>query len=236
MTQLSKELQALRVFLGHQSVGQNLLDGLPAGPVAVVAWRPGMGVRGPGLHHARVGQNERPDSKLAAFEAAIAELGGDLDVAMLKFCYVDFAATTDVQALFDAYRATVERLAVRFPSLRFVHFTAPLTTVQSGPKAWVKKALGRPAWGARENVVRERYNALVRRGLPALDVFDLARLESTWPDGTRHEVLVEGALTPALVPSYSDDGGHLNAAASRRIASALLAVLAGRVVPPGRSA
>ena len=57
-----------------------------------------------------------------------------VDIALVKFCYVDFDAGTDVPALFAAYQATLASLEGRYPRTTFVHVTAPLTTVQGGPR------------------------------------------------------------------------------------------------------
>jgi hypothetical protein len=57
-------------------------------------------------------------------------------------------------------------------------------------------------------------------------VFDLAAIESTRPDGGRETFEVEGRQVPALVPAYTDDGGHLNGPAAERVARQLVALLA----------
>ncbi len=47
---------------------------------------------------------------------------------MMKLCYVDIAADTDVDALFAAYRETIATLERDFPKVTFVHVTVPLMT------------------------------------------------------------------------------------------------------------
>ena len=44
----------------------------------------------------------------------------------------------------------------------------------------------------------------------------------------------QGSVTPTMVPEYTDDGGHLNAAGSLRAARELISVLAA--VPDQRAA
>ena len=81
--------------------------------------------------------------------------------------------------------------------------------------------------GGRENATREAFNALVRQTYAGKEpVFDVAALESTHPDGTRETYALDGHDYPALVPAYSDDGGHLNARGQVRLASAFVSLLA----------
>lgn len=220
-----------RIFFGHQSVGSNILDGLNDAASGRVPLREGRNrelLASPGLLHAAVGQNEAPSSKLVDFEASLEGLGGEVDIAFLKFCYVDFAGTTDAEKLFKEYRATLSRLQLKYPQVTFVHFTVPLTVVQEGVKAWLKKkVLGQEAWGAKENEVRHHFNTLLRRELAGQPLFDLAALESTRPDGTAATFELGGKTLPALAREYTDDGGHLNEVGRRRVAEALLTFLAG---------
>lgn len=209
----------LRVFFGHQSVGANVLDG-----VRELAREAGLEVK---IAEALVGQNRDPASKLKAFAQALETRPGGVDVALVKFCYLDIDAATDADALFARYRAAIEALQARHPATSFVHVTAPLTTVQGGATAFVKKLLARAPWGTVENVRRERYNALLRKAYGGREpIFDLARVESEGPDGVRATVQWDGSVVPALAPAFTDDGGHLNAAGKRRAARELLAVLA----------
>ena len=218
-----------RVFFGHQSVGANVLEGLAevtGGRVRVVESRDAAAFETPGVVHAFLGQNEAPLTKVADFEKAMDAVGGRADVALYKFCYVDFDATTDVDALFEAYRGSLERVAAKFPQLTVVAVTAPLTTVQTGPKAWLKNTFGGGAWGEKENVKRHAFNEKVRAAFRGKPLFDLARVEAVRPDGTTQAFTRDGATVPALVPAYSDDGGHLNAAGRKAVAAELVKVLA----------
>ncbi len=42
-------------------------------------------------------------------------IGQHVDVAMMKFCYVDITSGTDVNALFATYRETIAALERDFP-------------------------------------------------------------------------------------------------------------------------
>jgi hypothetical protein len=221
-----------RVYFGHQSVGKNILDGLQelseaAGrPLKIAELPQAARLAGPGIGHLFVPENGDPLRKLANFKLALGE-GSQADLALVKFCYVDIKADTDMQALFDAYRRTIDELRVKNPRTTFVHVTLPLTTVQTGPKAWVKRLLGRAPNGTLDNVKRDQYNTLLRRAYAGREpIFDLARIESVAPDGTQATVQWDGTQAPAMVPAYTDDGGHLNHAGRLRAAEEFVRVLA----------
>jgi hypothetical protein len=234
---VARALRGRTIFFGHQSVGYDIVGGL----AALAKERPDLGLRvaevrsadelsGPVFAHGPIGRNGDPLGKIAAFEAALeAGLGERVDVALFKFCYVDFEPGTDVEAVFARYEETMARLRRRFPRVRFVHVTVPLTTVQSGPKALVRRLLGRRIAQAEENVVRERYNALVRGEYLGVEpVFDLAAAESTRVDGSPVRFEHRGASHPRLAGEYASDGKHLNAGGGRWVAAHLLASLAQR--------
>lgn len=229
-----EHLARRRVFFGHQSVGMNLLAG-----VTRLAERERVAIRvfettepsalvPATLAHSFMAANGDPERKLASFERALDSGIGDVaDVALLKFCYVDFGPSTDAASLFAKYQAMLARQRARQPRLVFVHVTVPLTTVQGGLRALLKRALGRVPAGLAENVKREEYSDLVRRTYTGKEpVFDLARLESTAPDGSIAMVSNGVRRVPSLAAVYTEDGGHLNQDAQIRLARELVAVLA----------
>jgi hypothetical protein len=226
------EIARRRIYFGHQSVGLNLIEGMTqlarsaGAPLRVVAVDR-VGALPPGTFaHGPVPENGNPGLKIQSFERALSG-ATDLDIAFVKFCYVDFRDSTDVRELFARYQATIAALKAKHPRTTFLHVTVPLTTIQGGAKALVKRALGRPPAGVLENVRREEYNALLRQAVQGKEpLFDLARIESTWPDGRRETFDWKGRSVPALVPSYTDDGGHLNRAGELRAARELVSVLA----------
>jgi len=219
---LRSDLDALahqRIFFAHQSVGANILQG-----VRELASEAGVPVR---IDDIYVERNGEPLQKLANFDAALGA-GSRYDIALVKFCYVDVNAATDAKALFARYQETLAALRKRNPRTTFVHATLPLTTVQTGLKALAKRTLGREPSGTVENVRREEYNALLRKTYGGREpIFDLARLESTAPDGSAVRVSWDGVLAPALSPAWTDDGGHLNEAGRLRAAREFIHVLAG---------
>jgi hypothetical protein len=234
-------LDQSRIFFAHQSVGQNIVEGLSAlqkedraaGP-AIVDVKNTAASSGPFFAHARLGRNGDPKSKTDAFVAAMESgLGDRVDVAFQKYCYVDIDAHTDVPQVFAYYRQAMARLRERFPKTVLVHVTTPLMVVQSGPKAIIKKWLGRMPDHYADNIARERYNDLLRREFGGREpVFDLAALEASAAGHAPAPVRFREQPVYALLPESSTDGGHLNDAAQRRVATALI-VLLGQVARPG---
>jgi hypothetical protein len=220
-----------RIFFGHQSVGGNIMDGV----TAVLQAHPEIPIRimdgasidssaAPGLFHARIGNNGDPASKATAF-ASITDSSSP-DVALLKYCYVDIGPDSDPDVLFADYRRRIAELRARHPDLTIVHVTMPLTTHENW-KGVLRARLGRRTTERDLGVIRNRYNRLLLRAYAGKEpVFDLARLESTRPDGSRVYFEKNGESIYALDPEASDDGSHLDAAAARRVAEAFLAFLA----------
>lgn len=225
-------LAAQRIYFAHQSVGANILQGvaeLAQGarvPLRIVKAPRAADLPPGAFGHFFVPENGAPLEKLANFETALGTDSG-IDLALIKFCYVDIDAGTDAAALFARYQATIARLRAENPRTIFVHVTLPLTTAQTGPKAIAKRLLGRAPYGTIENVRREQYNTLMRRAYAGREpLFDLARLESHAPDGTAVNVAWDGSVAPAMASAYTDDGGHLNVLGRDLAARELVRVLA----------
>jgi hypothetical protein len=213
-------LAAKRIFFAHASVGGNILGGLQTILDGNSGAEPGIVTLGnppapSDLHLGDIGEtgwgslNQHPWEKIAAFQSFMVGtgLGGAADIAMMKFCFVDFdAGATSVetnaraQELFHAYQAMVIAVQTASPGVKLVHFTAPLTQ--------------------RGNGRREAFNGMVRSTYGAAGrVFDLADLESNGHTDAEGRV-----LDPAYAVARDDD--HLNAAGKAVAARALLLFLA----------
>ena len=215
----------LRVFFGHQSVGNNILDGVREVAPRLSIVHGEAPPAGPALVETMIGRNEDPDSKLDHFARVMSAHGDDFDVAMFKFCYVDFSARTNVAALEDRYRRVMSDVTAAHGQTRIVHITVPLTITQSGPKAMVKGWLGRPVWGALENQKRSEFNDWLRTTYAGQPLFDLAAIESRTPSGQLATFQFGGRSYPMLYPEYSDDGGHLSDVGGRVVATAFVNML-----------
>lgn len=226
-------LAGIRVFFGHQSVGENILDGVrdltrPAAhewPIVLHGEPPPPS--GGYLLHARVGRNEHPLTKCDEFRRILDEgLRGAVDIALLKFCYIDIDERTDVDALAASYQSLLEDLGRRHPSVAFVPVTAPLRHSPKGAGVWLRERLGRPNRSKLANAKRHRFNEHLRRAWQDAPLFDLAASEATRPDGRRESFTAGGQRYDNMVGAYTDDGGHLNEVGRRVAATHLIQSLA----------
>jgi hypothetical protein len=226
-----QRVAGLRIVFAHQSVGNNILDG-----VRTISEREKVPLRidksrsdtstAPGIVHFMVGENGKPESKLDDFRTTLgARPFGDVDVALMKFCFVDFDADTDAKKLAADYENVIDTLQREQPATRFLAVTVPLETQQTGFKAWLKGVFGKKPGGFEGNARRYVFNEEIRRHYAPAQLFDLARAESS-ADGTAHTVAIDGIATEALDPAYSADGAHLNADGKVAVASALIRTLA----------
>lgn len=223
-----------RVYFGHQSVGGNILDGLrelsPAhreSPLRILHSRERSSGTS-GLFEFTIGDNGRPDSKMKDFAAALQQVDdGAPGIAVFKYCYLDITPETNVEQLFASHRKALHEMRVRHPNLTFVHVTAPLTQLETGPRFLAKRLLGKST--TRDaNVNRNRFNAMLRAEYAGEPIFDLAKVESTRPNGSRSFFHSGTDLVYTLAPELTDDGGHLNAA-GRLVAAEEFATVIGRV-------
>lgn len=93
-----KILADKKIYFGHQSVGRNIVAGIKA----IVAKNPEIQLRiletnnvsdfqSPVFAHSRIGENRKPYSKINAFSQFMnSGIGVNADLALFKFCYVDF--------------------------------------------------------------------------------------------------------------------------------------------------
>lgn len=221
------EWQALakkRVVFGHQSVGANILAGVQSlakeAGVVYELMESRSAPRASGITHFKVGKNEDPMSKIKDFEDTLR--GGAVqgaDIALMKLCYVDIHSGTDVKALAEAYSSTLDRLSREFPDTVFVAVTVPLRTVQSGPKALLKRLMGREPGGYTDNSRRQEFNAILRNSFGRQGrLLDLAKYEAEGAGNHQYK----GQPLEVLNPALSDDGGHLNAMGERIVAAKVL--------------
>lgn len=227
-------LMAQKIFFGHQSVGNNVIQGIrdlastdPRLKLNIVKSSDPQSLSSPAFVEFEIGENGDPQSKSEAFAAILDKgMGAQGGIAMYKYCYVDIDSSTDIQRMFENYRKGISILKGRYPSLKIVHITVPLTTVEPTAKAWVKSILGKTT--AQDiNVKRNEFNKLLRQTYAGTDpIFDLAEVESTHSDGSRSYFTRGAEKIYTLAPEFTTDGGHLNEAGRRAAAGILLQVLA----------
>ena len=215
-------LRLRKVYFGHKSVGGNIVAGIRR--ISDINLRTAYNqpeqndqslrttieqlTGGPAFVEHDIGSDGLPFNKIASFERFMNDIIRDhVEIAFFKFCYMDFDAQTDVQALITAYKEAMDRLHARFPQVIFAHFTVPL--------------YHRAA--SFDNNKREQFSQWVRETYKS-KVFDLATIESVDPNGKT--ALSHDNVTIAMADEWTDDGGHLNEAGQNRMAGALIAFLA----------
>ncbi len=229
------KVKEARILFSHHSVGRNVLAGVSrvesevgGRPIRLVSIEEAGALDGALLAHGSGGRNGDPRSKIDFFAAT---LRGDralrLQLAFMKLCYVDFDPATDVDALFEHYRRTLEALRREYPEIRFAHVTVPLHRRPSDVKSVLRRLAGREVWEDRANAKRAEFNRRLLEAFPDDPVFDLARLESTGPHGDVATFELDGRSYPSLHPALTDDGGHLNAVGERAAAVAAIRFMAG---------
>jgi lysophospholipase L1-like esterase len=230
-----ENLAQKKIFFGHQSVGNNILEGIrdvmkenPRIKLNVVETIDPAALNAPIFAHSKVGKNTDPKSKIDAFADILDRgIGSKVNIAFLKFCYADATENTDIDKVFDNYQKAILELKKKYPQTTFVHITIPITTVQSGIKAFIKKTIGRSIDGYDKNIKRELLNERLRRYYGTKDpIFDIAKIESTFPESTRSSFNKDGNTYYSMVPEYTYDGCHLNKKGRKLVAEQLLIFLA----------
>ena len=211
-----------RLFFGHQSVGENILDGVRdlargAGnsDIHIIDRAKEATPAGPVLLHAHIGQNGDPLSKIRGFREALdSGVGEQVDVAAMKFCFWDIQRDTDVARVFTEYEKTLADLQQRYPRVRFVHLTVPLVVRDDDWRAGIKRLLGRPIPRTLDNAKRHELSERLRaRYGKSGSVFDLEALQAA--ASTENNI-------PYLDPALTSDGAHLNEAGRVKLAAGFL--------------
>ncbi len=226
-----------RIFFGHQSVGADVLAGVVAvfaahgvDPPPMAQQRRRVADPAGSITHDLIGQNQEPLTKIEDFAAIMRSgMAQQVDVAMMKLCYVDVRTDTDVAALFAAYRDTLSSLRDDYCEVRFVAVTVPLTTEPSLRTRTKNLVTRGDRFGPAENARREQLNALLRQEYADDLLFDLATAESTAPDGSRTAGVHGEQAYFSLHCEYAADLGHLDVQGSQRVAQAWLSAVARAV-------
>jgi hypothetical protein len=230
-----------RILFGHHSVGRNVLAGLErldteagGGRIRAVPLEEAVSTQGPLLAHGGVGRNGDPKGKVDDF-ARVVRASPPVDLAYMKFCYVDFEPSTDVEALLAHYQRTLQSLKHERPEIRFAHVTVPLTARPTDPKSWLGRLLGRELWEDAANARRSQFSQRLRDAFPSDPIFDLAGVEATGPDGVVQQFRLGGRSYPSMDPRNTDDGGHLNAQGQGAAAASMAHFLAQALRRPGEA-
>lgn len=232
-----KELRAIqnkKIIFAHHSVGKNIIDGL--NDISVEA---GVNINITSINNItsksnlkfvdfNPGRNTQPKTKIDGFVKKIQTLSPYYtpDIAFIKFCYIDFLKSTDVDDVFTYYKENILILKNKRPDIKFVHFTVPLMRRSNDIKAELMRLIGREHWIDITNVKRAKFNELLLNTFSNDHIFDIAMIESTRLNGDREEFLFKDKKYNSMVPEFTDDGGHLNKLGQRVVANKLIHFLA----------
>ena len=234
-------LSQKRIFFGHQSVGYNIIDGIKNImqehsfiKLKIIETTNPDDFDFPIFAHTRVGKNTDPVSKCDAFANFLEKgIGDKVDIAFFKFCYVDITAKSDVEKVFLYYKQTLQHLEKKYPKTIFIHCTVPLTLPKATFKRKIKLLLSLKSIHTFEtrvqedNIKRNQFNEMLRNEYKNKEpIFDLALIESTFPNGRRAFFKRSSKIYYSLVPDYTYDGGHLNELGRKIVAEQLLIFLA----------
>lgn len=227
------QLSEQRIYFGHQSVGYNMIDGiemiLKENPNIKLNIKKGKEPNlflSPVFAHDNNGSNRDPKLKIDDFTKTMESgLGDKVDMAGFKFCYVDIEDGSDVKELFNHYKKKMNEISLKYPKVKFIYFTCPIKSLQSGPKVMIKKLL-RKDIGIKDNIARNIFNDLLRKEYKDQLIFDIAKLESTYADGKREYTEVNSQKVFTMIPAYTNDGGHLSKKGKVKVGSELLIFLA----------
>ncbi len=244
---LARAAQA-RIFFGHQSVGNNIVGGIAGAYTAaglptprVIDTRTPPGDSNPAFMEVGIAQNYEPIAKIDDFVGIVnGAMNGQIDVALMKLCYVDFDASSsenDPDVLFNYYQSALATLEAAHPNVIFIHVGAPVRTagspIQIPPSQMSSLTgnLGMASDALPVYIKRDRYNSFFRQTYGNTGRhFDLAEFESTVGDGNLFAGVWNGYNYHALNPAYASDGAHLNATGSQYMAAELMKLIGARLL------
>lgn len=223
-----EKLSKQKFYFGHQSVGFNIMDGIQdlmkdysGFMLKVVETRDGNDITPGVFAHSRVGKNRDPKNKIDDFANVLAQgVGRTVNAAALKLCYVDITGKTEIEKLFNEYSNSIETIRNDYPNLNIIHVTVPLKVTKKTWKIWLKQLIGKnDIWEFSDNIKRNMYNEMMIKHYKGKDpILDVAKIESTNPDGSRQSFDVDGNTYYSLYPGYTTDGGHLNEIGRKKVA------------------
>ncbi len=238
--EMSNEIEIINkenIFFGHRSVGENIIQGVReiisknnTRKLVILKMDSINQIPEKYFLDANIGSNGDPKSKINDFNRIVNLLAPkDLNIAMMKLCYADIKDETNLNEVFKYYSSVIDSIKLKYPNLIIIHFTVPFTSQRTFLMSIKDFIKGRPNNSQLDNVARNKYNLLLLSKYSQNEIFDLAKIESTNPNGKREEFNYQGKVYNSLINDYSIDGGHLNEEGRRIIAEKFISYLASRV-------
>lgn len=221
-----------KILFGHASVGNNIVDGIQEimsadnrfEKINVQKLESDHHISVPGFYHFRVLKNGFPKQKIDHFKQMLIDngLGNKVDIAFFKLCYVDIEEDANVKEIFDYYVSTMEDVKNKYPNLKILHATVSLYSHGKGIKGFIKRLIKTDNHNIKRNEFNEKLMEKYKNSDP---IYDLAKVESTYPDGRRSTFKAKEKEYFSLANEYTYDGGHLNKLGRHQAAKNLLKLL-----------
>lgn len=225
-----KLFQNTNVYFGHKSVGKNVIEGIKEiaqansiSNLSILKLDEDEKLTQNYFVHSSIGKNGDPISKIEEFRKNIELLiNENLKVAMMKFCFADFDINSDINGIFQRYVTEIDSIKNDYPDLFIIHFTVPLKAEKSFLGKLKAFAKGESNKNFYDNLARNKYNDLIYSNFSADNIFDIAKIESTYPDGEREIKNLKGNQCYFMINEYSRDGSHLNEIGQKLVAKELI--------------
>lgn len=216
-------LKGKKVFFGHQSVGNNMINGLNTliennddlNFIKVLTIENYLKLENKDddslfyFIHTRIGENGHPQKKIDDFKKNI-QILHEVDAAFMKFCYADIRPHSNIESIYTNYKSAHIELSNEFKNTKFIYFTVPVTAKQGTIKRVIKSIVGKED----QNINRFKYNELLRNDSIQY-LFDIAFHES-------NNNLSKSKGIEYLKKEYTYDENHLNETGSKYIVSLLI--------------
>ncbi|MCK4708457.1 MAG: hypothetical protein KAU21_07555, partial [Gammaproteobacteria bacterium] len=228
-----ESLAKKKIYFGHQSVGENIIDGvldvMKSNQAISLNFKEDIdktSQSSPMFLHSSIGKNGDPIGKILDFKNKINNgLGDSVDIAFAKLCFWDIHGDTDVEKIFDTYKSTVTDLKSVYPETHFMHLTVPLMSHSDGIIDRLKRLIKEDNDDL-ANIKRNELNQLLVSEYKGKEpLFDIAKFESTYRDGKRSFFMKDGNKYYYLPDVYTNDGGHLNKIGRKHVAEQMLIIL-----------
>ena len=218
-----------RILFGHQSVGKDLLRGIRSLDMSASISdleTTDSGEKEYGIFCFRLGKNGDPYSKIDYFSDYVLSREAHWDVAVMKLCYVDINQRTDVRQIVRALSQDGRKPVTGFSK---TSHGSRYRAIKDYP---TRTAVPYPTNGRtrrrhlEDNQQRDRYNSQLRATFSGrTQLFDLAQIEATQPDGNMCAWPYRSRPVPGLYAGFTDDGGHLNDAGAKAVAREFMALI-----------